>query len=69
MKLNSKRSAVAEWLVIAAVLFMKTALTQPLYEQLLWLSGSYYISKAVLAAAVAAAVVAVALTLMLKNAA
>lgn len=68
MKLNSKRSAVAEWLVIAAVLFMKTALTQPLYEQLLWLSGSYYISKAVLAAAVAAAVVAVALTLMLKNA-
>lgn len=66
MKLNSKRSAVAEWLVITAVLFMKTVLTQPFYEQLFWLSGSYYISKSVALAAVAAGVFAVAFSLMLK---
>lgn len=68
MKLNSKRSAVAEWLVVAAVLFMKTVLTQPLYDQLFWLSGSYYISKNVLLAAGAAIALAVAVSLMLKSA-
>lgn len=67
MKLNLKHSAVAEWLIIAAVLFAKTALTQPLYEQLFWLSGSYYISKATLMAAIAAAILAVVFTFMLKS--
>ena len=51
MKLNSKRSSVAEWLIIAAVLLMKTMLAQPLYEQIFWLTDSYYISKAVVMAA------------------
>lgn len=68
MKLNSKRYDMVEWLVITAVLFIKTVLTQPLYEQLFWLSGSYYISKSVALAAVAAAVLAVAFSLMIKGA-
>lgn len=67
MKLNSKRSSVAEWLIIAAVLFMKTVLSQPLYEQIFWLTESYYISKAVVFAAGAAILLALMLSLLIKN--
>lgn len=69
MKLNSKRAAAAEWLVITAVLIVKTVLTQPFYEQIFWLSGTYYISKSVVLAAVEAVVFAVVFSLMLKDAA
>lgn len=68
MKLNSKRSAAVEWLITAAVLFMKTVLTQPFYDQLFWLSGSYYISKTVVLAAGAAIVLVLAVSFMLKSA-
>lgn len=68
MKLNSKRSSVVEWLIIAAVLLMKTVLAQPLYEQLFWLTDSYYISKAVVMAAGSAIVLAVMLSFIIKNA-
>ena len=67
MKLNSKRSSVAEWLIIAAVLLMKTMLAQPLYEQIFWLTDSYYISKAVVMAAGAAILLALMLSLLIKN--
>lgn len=68
MRLNFKRSSVAEWLVVAAVLLIKTVLAQPLYEQIFWLTGSYYISQAVVLSAGAAIVLAVMLSLTVKAA-
>ncbi len=67
MRLNSKRSSAADWLIVAAVLLMKTVLSQPLYEQIFWLTDSYYISKTVVFAAGAAILLALMLSLLIKN--
>lgn len=68
MRLNSKRSSAADWLIVAAVLLMKTVLSQPLYEQLFWLTDSYYISKAVVFAAGMSILLAAMLFLTVKTA-
>lgn len=68
MRLNSKRSSAADWLIVAAVLLMKTVLSQPLYEQLFWLTDSFYISKAVTFAAGVSILLAAMIFLTVKTA-